>query len=167
MKTSELVAPRFSRESQARMLDSADVETENRFKDELLIHLAKSTLDSGGKLLDRIATTIATASGVLLSGYIAALGFLKPVFNSYVQMILVAIPAVIWLITLPVSLFITLPHKERFDLKIPSKIVDAGNRGLSRQLIWAKVVLFLMLVGIGFAIGVVLSFGSSGSTAHN
>jgi hypothetical protein len=148
-------------------MDAKDVETENRFRDELLIHLAKSTLDSGGKLLDRIASTTATASGVLLSAYIAVLGFLKPGFNSYVQMIPVAIPAAIWLITLPVSLFITLPHKEQFDLKIPSKIVDAGSRGLSRQLNWAKAVLFLMLVGIGFAIGVVLSFGYAGSTAHN
>jgi hypothetical protein len=77
-------------------------------------------------------------------------------------MIPAATPAAIWLITLPLSLFLTLPHKERFDLKIPSEIADAGSLGLTRQLRWAKAVLFLMLVGIGFAIGVILSFEHTG-----
>jgi hypothetical protein len=147
---------------EVRTDDTQDLDRENRFKDELIIHLAKSTLDSGAKLLDRLASTIASASATLLAAYIAALGFLKPTFESYGQMIPVAIPAAVWLFTLPVSLFLTLPHKERFDLKIPSKIADAGSRGLTRQLRWAKAVLFLMLVGIGFAIGVILSFEQKG-----
>ncbi|MBV8138160.1 MAG: hypothetical protein JO121_21400 [Deltaproteobacteria bacterium] len=144
--------------------DINDLGREDRFKDELRIHLAKSTLDSGAKLLDRLASTVASVSGTLLAAYVAALGFLRSTFESYGQMIPVAIPAAIWLVTLPVSLFLTLPHKERFDLKISSKIADAGSRGLARQLRWAKTVLFLMLVGIGFAIGVILSFEQKAPT---
>ena len=130
---------------------------EERLKDELLLHLAKSTLDSGAKLLDRLAATIASVSGTLLAAYIAALGFLKPTLD-HTQAVVVALPVSIWLITLPVSLFLTLPHKQRFDLKVPGSIVDAGSRGLTRQLRWAKLVLFLMLLGIGLAVGIVLSF---------
>jgi hypothetical protein len=155
--TSPLTGPKAHSE------DTEGLDRENRFKDELIVHLAKSTLDSGAKLLDRLAGTVASISGTLLAAYIAVLGFLKPSFESFEQMIPAAIPAVIWLITLPVSLFLTLPHKERFDLKIPSEIADAGSRGLTRQLMWAKAVLFLMLVGIGFAIGVILSFEYTGN----
>src|ERR1700704_3351502 len=93
------------------------ISPEERIRDELLIHLSKATLDSGFKLLDRTTSIAATISGTLLSGYLAALGFLKPDYSDRNTLIRVLVPVIIWLGTLLISLFISLPHPEQVDFK--------------------------------------------------
>jgi|ERR1700722_16614901 hypothetical protein len=130
---------------------------EEAIRDELLIHLSKATLDSGVKLLDRTTGTAATISGTLLSAYLAALGFLKPNYSDTGTLVYVLIPPAIWLFTLLVSLLISLPHPENIDLKQPLTIIRIGHQGLRTQLILARFVLVVMLIGAGFAFEMIIT----------
>jgi hypothetical protein len=130
---------------------------EENIRDELLIHLSKATLDSGVKLLDRTTGTASTISGTLLSAYLAALGFLKPDYSNRTTLLYALIPAAIWLVTLLVSLLISLPHPENVDLKQPLAIIRIGHEGLRTQLLLARIVLVAMLVGAGFAFGMIIN----------
>jgi hypothetical protein len=126
-------------------------ETRESIKQQLMLHLAGSTLDTGSRMLERLFSALITISGVFLSAYLAILNYLKPASEGAL-FVCQFVPAIFWIVSIAVLVAFSIPRKKFFDLKDLAGIISAGVDSTRRQ--W-RVVLFASWMTL---LGIVLAF---------
>lgn len=138
-------------------LDERDVK-EEEFKEELMMHMAKTVVEGSVASQERIFGTVLGVSTVAVPAYTTVVASLEESVLD-VGLVLLSIPILFWIISLLICTAQIFPRRVFYDFKNVPGIIDTHAQAANQVYIWGRASIVFLMLGVLSAAYIILYSG--------